>query len=80
MQKLNPSRANEVTQYVSCESSAVSAGASGNRRKAEQSAPSRGQSNYVVHAGRSERRVCKSSGGRSAGGRSRKSPHILAPG
>ncbi|KAF8464543.1 hypothetical protein DFH94DRAFT_396048 [Russula ochroleuca] len=65
-------KSNRVAQYVSCESSAISAGASGNCGRAERSASSKRESNCAVHAGRSERRVCRSSGERSAGGRSRK--------
>jgi hypothetical protein len=71
VRKSNLSRVNEVAQYMSCESSTIRVGASGNCGKAEQSALSRCKSNCVVHVGRSEHSVCKSSGGRSAGGRLR---------
>ena len=54
MWKSNLSWANEVVQYVSCESSAVSADTSGNHGKAEWSTSSKCQSNCVVYAGKSE--------------------------
>jgi hypothetical protein len=72
MWKSNLSRVNEVAQYMSCESSAISTGALGNCGKAERSTLSKRQSNCVVHAGKSKRSACKSSGERSAGGRLRK--------
>ena len=71
VRKSNPSRANDVAQYVSCVSRAVNAAASGRRSSAAWSASKRRHDNCAMHAERSERSVCRSSGGKSVGGHSR---------
>ena len=71
VRKSDPSRANDVAQYVSCVGRAVNAGASGRRSSVIRSASRRRDDNCAVHAERSDRSVCGSSRDKSVGGQSR---------